>query len=116
MTTSTIEVVESGTSLRFSYDDLIRYHGPGNPGGVAHGCKVLERALPILSPADPAERREVDIATAFGGPGARDAFELVTRAVTDDRYTVDPGLERPDRAEVARWNATSFASGTELRR
>ena len=34
--------------------------------------------------------------TAFGGPGARDAFELVTRAVTGDRYVVDRSLARPE--------------------
>jgi hypothetical protein len=37
------------------------------------------------------------IATAFAGPGARDAFEAVTRAVTGDRYTVDPALAAPER-------------------
>jgi hypothetical protein len=37
------------------------------------------------------------IATAFAGPGARDAFEAVTRAVTGHRYTVDPRLEAPER-------------------
>jgi hypothetical protein len=43
------------------------------------------------------ERREVEIVTAFAGPGARDAFEAVTRAVTGERYTVDPRLEQPER-------------------
>src|SRR4051794_41817304 len=73
----------------------MRYHGPGSPGGVAHAYKVLERALPLLG--DPPERREVTVATAFGGPGARDGFELVLRAVTEGRYRVDPELTRPDR-------------------
>jgi hypothetical protein len=72
------------------------YHGPGSPGGVAHAFKVLERALPLLS-EQPPERREVEVRTAFGGPGARDAFELVLRAVTGERYVVDPELARPDR-------------------
>jgi hypothetical protein len=30
------------------------------------------------------------------GPGARDGFEAVTRAVTDGRYTVDRSLVRSD--------------------
>ncbi|MGM9366175.1 hypothetical protein [Flavonifractor plautii] len=30
--------------------------------------------------------------TAFPGPGARDAFELVTRCLTDGRYVVDKEL------------------------
>jgi hypothetical protein len=37
------------------------------------------------------------IDTAFRGPGARDGFELVTRGLTDGRYVVDAGLERPER-------------------
>ncbi len=74
----------------------MRYHGPGSPGGVAIAFKVLERALPLLDPTGPCERRELTIATAFGGPGARDAFEMVTRAVTGDRFHLDAELARPD--------------------
>jgi hypothetical protein len=56
----------------------------------------MERAWPLLDPEAAPERREVTIETAFGGPGARDAFECVTRAVTGDRYVVDPALARPE--------------------
>ena len=79
---------------------MLRYHGPGSPGGVAHAFKVLERALPLLAPDAPPERREIVVRTAFGGPGARDAFELVARAVTDGRYTLDPALARPERGRT----------------
>ena len=91
-----LEVVEHGTRLAFSFDDLLRYHGPRSPGGVAHAYKVLERALPLLAGGAPPERRAIVIRTAFGGPGARDGFELVTRAVADGRYTVDLALARPE--------------------
>jgi hypothetical protein len=64
---------------------------------VAHAFKVMERALPLLSPDSPPERREIQIETSFTGPGARDGFELVTRAVTGLGYIVDPGLARPER-------------------
>jgi hypothetical protein len=57
----------------------------------------MERAFPLLDATGPLERRQIVIATAFAGPGARDAFEAVTRAVTGDRYTVDPSLEAPER-------------------
>ncbi|HYH88025.1 MAG TPA: hypothetical protein VEX67_02260 [Solirubrobacteraceae bacterium] len=90
-------VFERGVPLGFSFRDLMSYHGPGSPGGVAHGFKVMERALPLLERGGPPERREIEVATAFGGPGARDAFELVTRAVTDGRYDVDAGLALPER-------------------
>jgi hypothetical protein len=96
----TIEVVDRGRSIAFSFEDLMRYHGPSSPGGAAHAFKVLERALPLLDPSGPCERRELVVETAFGGPGARDAFEMVTRAVTGDRYRVDPALARPERGRT----------------
>jgi hypothetical protein len=95
----TLEVIDQGRSLVFTPEDLARYHGPGSPAGVALAFKVLERALPLLSPGAP-ERREIAVTTSFGGPGARDGFELVTRAVTEGRYVVDAALERPDRGWV----------------
>lgn len=95
-----LEVAEAGIVLRFTYDDLLRYHGPGFPGGVAHAFKVLERVLPTLSTDGPPERREIAIDTSFAGPGGRDGFELVTRAVTDGRYVVDPSLARPERGRT----------------
>ena len=98
--TATIEVVDRGRRIAFSFEDILRYHGPGSPGGAAHAFKVLERALPLLDPHAPCERREIAIATAFGGPGARDAFEMVTRAVTEDRFRVDPALARPERGRA----------------
>jgi hypothetical protein len=92
-----IAVLDRGLAIAFTFDDLMRYHGPGSPGGVAHAFKVLERALPLLSPGGPPERRELTVRTAFAGPGARDGFELVTRAVAEGRYTVDPAVARPVR-------------------
>jgi hypothetical protein len=95
-----IEVVDGGRLLAFSFEDIMRYHGPGSPGGVAHAVKVLELALPLLDPYGPCERREIAVETAFGGPGARDAFELVTRAVTDGRYRLNGALARPERGRT----------------
>ena len=97
---ATIEVSERGTVIAFSYEDMLRYHGQGSPGGVAHAFKVLERALPLLDPRGPCERRELVVETAFGGPGARDGFELVTRALSGDRFSVDPALARPERGRT----------------
>ena len=95
--TSTLAVLDGGQRIDFSFADLMRYHGPGSPGGVAHAFKVLERAFAELAPDGPPQRRELTIRTAFGGPGARDGIELVTRAVTQDRFTVDKALARPER-------------------
>ena len=97
---ASIEVIERGRPITFSFDDMLRYHGGGSPGGVAHAFKVLERALPLLNPDGVCERREIVVETAFGGPGARDAFELVTRAVTGGRYRIDESLARPERGRT----------------
>lgn len=92
-----IEVQDEGRAVAFGFEEMLRYSGPGSPGGVALGFKLLERALPLLDGGRPVERREVSVTTAFRGPGARDACELVTRALTDGRYVIDLGLERPER-------------------
>jgi len=98
--TSTLELVDRGQRLGFSFADLLKYHGPSAPGGVAHAFKVLERALPLLDPEGPCERREIVVQTSFAGPGARDAFEMVTRAVTGERFHLDPALARPERGRA----------------
>jgi hypothetical protein len=92
----TIRVTERGRILEFTFDDLLRYAGPHSPAGVANAFKVLERAFTVLSPDEPPQRRSVVVRTAFRGPGARDGVEMVTRAVTDGRYIVDPALARSD--------------------
>ena len=96
----TILVKERGQLLEFSYTDMLCYAGPYSPAGVASAFKVMQRAFAALSPNQPPQRRSIIIRTAFQGPGARDGFEAVTRAVTDGRYTVDPALARPDRGRL----------------
>ncbi|MDP9071607.1 MAG: hypothetical protein M3N68_10090 [Actinomycetota bacterium] len=97
-----IEVQEQGASVAFSFQEMLRYSGPGSPGGVALGLKMMERAFALLEPDGSVERREVVVDTAFRGPGARDACELVTRGLTESRYVVDPALERPERGDTLR--------------
>lgn len=91
-----IVVLETGRELSFSFEEMLDFHAGNSPGGVAHAFKVLERGLPLLDPAGRVERGEIFIATAFGGPGARDGFELVTGAVTGERFILDQSLSRPE--------------------
>ena len=88
----TISFLENGKAFTISFAEMLKYHGTGFPGGVAHGLKVMQRAFPLLDDGRPVERREVRIDTAFPGPGGRDAIEMVTRALTDGRYNVDKAL------------------------
>ena len=113
-TSDELRVVDAGRQLAFTFADLMRYHGPGSPGGVAHAFKVMERALPLLDPAGPVERRAVVVRTAFGGPGARDAFEIVLRAVTEGRYMVDAALARPERGRTLERFVFRLAYGDEV--
>ena len=94
--TETIAVIDHRRELTFGFEDMNRYHGGGSPAGVATAFKVLQRAFAVLSPDLPPNRRSVLIRTAFRGPGARDGFEAVTRAVSDDRFAVDRALVRQD--------------------
>lgn len=85
-----IAVLDNGRPLEFSFDDMLKYHGPGSPGGVAHAYLVMRRAFARLCPETPPIRQDIRIETCFKGPGARDGFEMVTRAVTSGRYIVNP--------------------------
>jgi hypothetical protein len=65
--------------------DLLRDHG--SPGGVAIALRALEHAQSVLG-GEPGAFR---VRTAFAGPGARDAFQLLAGG-----YAVDPSLRRPE--------------------
>ena len=88
----TIEVLDDGELVRIAFEDMVKYHGRGSIGGLAHGFKVMERGFPFLDGGNALERREVHVETAFDGPGSRDAFEVATRAVTGGRYLADVNL------------------------
>ena len=94
----TIKVLEKGKEFSFSFEDMLNYHGVGYPGGVAHAFQVMRRAFPLLDDGKLLERREIELVTAFPGPGGRDAFELVTRCVSDGRIHVDKDM--PEAKEV----------------
>jgi hypothetical protein len=116
--TEALTVEERGRTITFTFDDMLRYHGGHSPAGVAMAFKVMQRSFVMLSPNRPPERRSITVRTAFRGPGARDGFEAVTRAVSDGRYIVDRTLVRTDRGrrledfvfvvEIGRHNVTLF--------
>jgi hypothetical protein len=92
-----VDVLEAGKPIHITVEDINKYHGFHLPGGVAHALKVMQRVFPLLAPEGQIERREVSLRTCFRGAGAHDAFEMVTRAVTGGRLTVDMGLQRSER-------------------
>ena len=98
--TQTLTVEEHGQTITFTFDDMMRYHGPHSPAGVAIAFKVMQRAFATLSPDIAPARRSITVRTAFRGPGARDGFEAVTRAASDGRYIIDRTLARTDRGRL----------------
>jgi hypothetical protein len=94
---STLVVLDHGESISISFDDLLKYHGRSSIAGVAHAFKAMERAFPLLSPGQAPERDDITVESGFPGGGARDAFEMVTRAVTGNRYRL---YSEPVGAEV----------------
>ncbi|WP_024881866.1 hypothetical protein [Methylosinus sp. LW3] len=102
MTDDSLTVLDHGEPIAISFADILKYHGRSFIGGAAHGFKAMQRAFPLLCADGRPERYEVTIATAFPGPGGRDAVEMATRAVTGGRYTVDLDLGGADVVESPR--------------
>ena len=95
-----LQVEDGGRTISFTYEDMMRYHGPHSPAGVAIAFKAMQHVFGELSPGAPPARRSIVVRTAFRGPGARDGFETVTRGVTESRYVVDRTLVRADRGRL----------------
>ena len=97
---TTLVVLDHGESISISFDDLLKYHGRSSIAGVAHAFKAMERAFPLLSPGQAPERYDITVESGFPGGGARDAFEMVTHAVTGDRFRLYSEAVGPDVPEA----------------
>lgn len=89
---ATLMVRDHGEAICISFDDVVKYHGRSSIAGAAHAFKAMERAFPLLSPDEPPDRSLIFVESGFPGGGARDAFEMVARAVSGDRFRVTPEL------------------------
>lgn len=94
MTPATIPIRDGEDLIEFTFADVEKYHGQGSIGGAALGFQVLRAGLRALFPGAPPRRDEITIFTGHPGPGFRDAFELITRAVARNAYRVD--TSRPE--------------------
>lgn len=84
-----ILVLDTGTLLEIGFEDCIKYHGRSSIGGLALGFRLLQLAFADLATGTHPDRKMIAVTTSFGGPGFRDAIEMVTRAVTRGVYIVD---------------------------
>ncbi len=99
-----VSVMGEEEPISISYDFLAAYHGQSALAMLAITFQVLRATLPILSPDRPAPREGLSVLSGHPGPGVRDAFEFVTRAVTRGAYLIDRSL--PD----ARFNPAANIS------
>jgi hypothetical protein len=98
-----IIVRDQETIIPISYQEMLKYHGHTYVAGVAMAFKMLELALSCLAGGEIASRGKISILLGVDGPGIIDGIEMVTRANTQGRLTVDPQIARdkdaPDAAD-----------------
>ena len=93
--TASIQIQDNGQTINIAFADILQYNGGLLPGGVAHAFQAMRAAFAALG-EQPLQRREIQVRTAFGGAGGRDAVEYVTRAFSDGRAVQDPSIGTPD--------------------
>lgn len=92
MSSPTLIVACEEEPITIGYDAVVAYHGQSALAMLAITFQALRAMLPVLSPDGPPPRTALSIISGHPGPGVRDAFEFVTRAVTRDAYIVDRSL------------------------
>jgi len=93
MTMLTIQDIDG--PIEITFDDLKKFHGTRSICGLTVGYTMLRAAWESLSDGKPLDRSTIEVETAFGGPGGRDAVEMVTRAVSREAFKV-VGDKQPD--------------------
>ncbi|QAY67451.1 hypothetical protein [Paenibacillus protaetiae] len=86
---STIRIRDGKAVLDIGFPELRNYHGGSALMALAVGYRSLQAAFGLLFGEEAPERKSLKITSGHGGPGFRDAFEYVTRAVTRGAYKVD---------------------------
>lgn len=89
---SSIRVMGEEDPIDITFDAVTAYHGQSALAMLAVTFQAIKVALEKLSPQAPAKRADITIVSGHPGPGVRDSFEFVTRAVTRGAYTVDRSL------------------------
>ncbi|MEF9943749.1 MAG: hypothetical protein RR758_06165, partial [Burkholderiaceae bacterium] len=91
-----VSVAEPEGQLFFGRDDLLRYAGPSQLIASALVLRLLAQAFADLSPERPPLRSDIHVLTAFPGDGILDCVELVTRARTQGRLTINTEAGPPE--------------------
>ncbi|MDD1528998.1 hypothetical protein C7U92_16015 [Bradyrhizobium sp. WBOS7] len=78
--------------IEIGFPMVAAYHGQSALAMAAIVFQAQRAAFALLSPEAMPARRDICIVSGHPGPGVRDAFEAVTRAVTRGAYVVDRSL------------------------
>ena len=116
---NTVSVKDADGPIEISFEDLKKYHGTQALCGLTVGYTVLSAAWQSLSDGEPLDRDDITVETAFPGPGARDAVEMVTRAVSREAFKVvsdkKPDANIAEAAKGAYWyKVTAKGRSVEL--
>jgi hypothetical protein len=84
-----IKIKDQQELIEISFSELRKYHGGAALMALAVGFRVVQAAINELFGAEPPQRKSLKVLSGHGGPGFRDAFEFITRAVTRGDYEVD---------------------------
>lgn len=87
-----IRIMDGDALLRISYEDMVKYHGRFNIGGVAIAYKSIWLAFARLAPDRIPCREETGYFSGMSGSGVLDGAEMVLRARTRGTLSVDPAL------------------------
>lgn len=87
-----ITVVAEEGPIEIDFPMVAAYHGQSALAMAAMVFQAMRATFALTSPDKPVARRDISIVSGHPGPGVRDAFEFVTRAVTRGAYTVDRSL------------------------
>ena len=90
--TPIIRVMGEEKPIDISFPLIEAYHGQAALAMLAVTFQAIRAAFEVLSPDQPPLRRDISVVSGHPGPGVRDSFEFVTRALTRGVYTVDRSL------------------------
>ncbi|MEL0322575.1 MAG: hypothetical protein VXA68_11340 [Gammaproteobacteria bacterium] len=83
----TLVVSDDGVEFEFRWQDLVKFHGSKSVCGLSVSFKAMECAWTTLFQDSSPSRDSLRIEAGFAGPGVIDGFELVTRAISRNRFT-----------------------------
>lgn len=90
----TIAIMGEEELIEIPFSAVAAFHGQAALAMLAVTFQAIRLAIGMLSPDRAPLRSEISVVSGHPGPGVRDAFEFVTRAVTRGVYRVDRSLQQ----------------------